>query len=332
MGRLGFSRSGPPVHRSTRPARPPVHLSRAVHLHSRVQRSRNRSACSCGASGRCSRSTRATTRSSSTTTAAPTRRRKTLEPLHRRAAAHGPRRSEHARLRPRARRAVPRGLGADAVSASRRHDHDAGRLHRPARASSRADQALRGRRRSRRRRADAAPSRRPSRCDGSAGSRRGPHARAGSVAGVARSVRRLAALSNLAHSRSLEGRRRRAVVRRVRAGRRTSSLLLRAAPRARRVETVALEPRYDVRMRETRIRPWADGLALLRAGRGLRVASGRRRDVAARLRASLAVHRRRAGRAAGQRPGHDHGHDTRSPVRPSRRACRSASGSASSIR
>jgi glycosyltransferase involved in cell wall biosynthesis len=47
------------------------------------------------------------------------------------------------------------------------------------------------------------------------------------------------------------------------------SLLLRAAPRARRVETVSLEPRYDVRIRETRIRPWADGLALLRAGRGL---------------------------------------------------------------
>ena len=48
------------------------------------------------------------------------------------------------------------------------------------------------------------------------------------------------------------------------------SLLLRAAPRARRVETVPLEPRYDLRMRDTRIRPWADGLALLRAGRGLR--------------------------------------------------------------
>ena len=49
------------------------------------------------------------------------------------------------------------------------------------------------------------------------------------------------------------------------------SLLLRAAPRARRVETVSLEPRYDVRMRESRIRPWTDGLALLRIGRGVRV-------------------------------------------------------------
>jgi glycosyltransferase involved in cell wall biosynthesis len=48
------------------------------------------------------------------------------------------------------------------------------------------------------------------------------------------------------------------------------SLLHRAAPRARRVETVALEPRYDVRMRESRIRPWSDGLALWRAGSAVR--------------------------------------------------------------
>jgi glycosyltransferase involved in cell wall biosynthesis len=45
-------------------------------------------------------------------------------------------------------------------------------------------------------------------------------------------------------------------------------LLRRAAPLARRMETVALEPRYDVRARETRIRPWSDGLALFRARRG----------------------------------------------------------------
>lgn len=44
------------------------------------------------------------------------------------------------------------------------------------------------------------------------------------------------------------------------------SLLHRAAPRARRVETLSLEPRYDVRARDTRIRPWSDGLALWRAG------------------------------------------------------------------
>lgn len=47
-------------------------------------------------------------------------------------------------------------------------------------------------------------------------------------------------------------------------------LLLRLAPLARRVETVSLEPRYDLRDRETRIRPWADGLALLRFGRAAR--------------------------------------------------------------
>jgi glycosyltransferase involved in cell wall biosynthesis len=45
------------------------------------------------------------------------------------------------------------------------------------------------------------------------------------------------------------------------------SILQRAAPRARRIEAVAVEPRYDVRARETRIRPWADGLALFRASR-----------------------------------------------------------------
>jgi glycosyltransferase involved in cell wall biosynthesis len=44
-------------------------------------------------------------------------------------------------------------------------------------------------------------------------------------------------------------------------------LLRRTAPLARRLETVALEPRYDVRARESRVRPWADGLALFRSGR-----------------------------------------------------------------
>ncbi len=44
-------------------------------------------------------------------------------------------------------------------------------------------------------------------------------------------------------------------------------LLRRAAPLARRMETVSLEPRYDVRERESRIRPWNDGLALFRARR-----------------------------------------------------------------
>ncbi|HVX41242.1 MAG TPA: glycosyltransferase family 2 protein [Gemmatimonadaceae bacterium] len=44
-------------------------------------------------------------------------------------------------------------------------------------------------------------------------------------------------------------------------------LLRRALPLARRMETVAFDPRYDVRMRDTRIRPWSDGLALFRASR-----------------------------------------------------------------
>ena len=47
-------------------------------------------------------------------------------------------------------------------------------------------------------------------------------------------------------------------------------LLLRTAPLARRVETVELAPRYDVRARETRVRAWADAMALLRFARGAR--------------------------------------------------------------
>ncbi len=47
-------------------------------------------------------------------------------------------------------------------------------------------------------------------------------------------------------------------------------LLLRAAAHARRVETVELAPRYDVRARETRVRPWNDAMALLRFARTAR--------------------------------------------------------------
>ena len=47
-------------------------------------------------------------------------------------------------------------------------------------------------------------------------------------------------------------------------------LLLRAAPHARRVETVELAPRYDVRERATRIRAWPDTMALLRFARAAR--------------------------------------------------------------
>ena len=47
-------------------------------------------------------------------------------------------------------------------------------------------------------------------------------------------------------------------------------LLRRTAPLARRLETVALDQRYDVRARDSRVRPWSDGLALFRSGRGSR--------------------------------------------------------------
>ena len=52
-------------------------------------------------------------------------------------------------------------------------------------------------------------------------------------------------------------------------------LLLRARPFARRVENVDLAPRYDVRMRESRVRPLADALNLFRFSRKARLlASG----------------------------------------------------------
>ena len=47
-------------------------------------------------------------------------------------------------------------------------------------------------------------------------------------------------------------------------------LLLRAAPYARRIETVDAAPRYDVRERASRVRAWNDGVALLRFARGAR--------------------------------------------------------------
>jgi len=49
-----------------------------------------------------------------------------------------------------------------------------------------------------------------------------------------------------------------------------ADLLLRAAPHARRVETVELSPRYDVRERPSRIRPWTDAMTLFRFARGAR--------------------------------------------------------------
>jgi hypothetical protein len=47
-------------------------------------------------------------------------------------------------------------------------------------------------------------------------------------------------------------------------------LLLRAAVHARRVETVEVTPRYDVRARDTRIKPWTDAMTLFRFARSAR--------------------------------------------------------------
>lgn len=47
-------------------------------------------------------------------------------------------------------------------------------------------------------------------------------------------------------------------------------LLLSLYPHARRVETIALEPRYDLRPRESRVKPFADALSLFRFGRAAR--------------------------------------------------------------
>jgi len=44
-------------------------------------------------------------------------------------------------------------------------------------------------------------------------------------------------------------------------------LLLAMAPHARRIESVPSQPRYDLRPRSTRIRPWHDALRLYRFGR-----------------------------------------------------------------
>ena len=47
-------------------------------------------------------------------------------------------------------------------------------------------------------------------------------------------------------------------------------MLLRVAPHARRVETVELSPRYDVRDRPSRIRPWTEAMLLFRFARAAR--------------------------------------------------------------
>jgi glycosyltransferase involved in cell wall biosynthesis len=47
-------------------------------------------------------------------------------------------------------------------------------------------------------------------------------------------------------------------------------LLVRAAAYARRIDTLPLDAQYDLRPRESRIRPWSDALGLFRTARSLR--------------------------------------------------------------
>jgi hypothetical protein len=51
-----------------------------------------------------------------------------------------------------------------------------------------------------------------------------------------------------------------------------AELLLRAAKFARKIETVPLQTRYDLRTRESRVRPVADAMKILRFGRTARAA------------------------------------------------------------
>jgi len=47
-------------------------------------------------------------------------------------------------------------------------------------------------------------------------------------------------------------------------------LLARAATHARRIESLVLNPRYELRPRATRIRPWSNAVAMFRSARALR--------------------------------------------------------------
>ena len=73
-------------------------------------------------------------------------------------------------------------------------------------------------------------------------------------------------------------------------------LLLGLARHARRTETVELAPRWDVRPRATRVRPWSDAIALYRFRRAPRTARPRSQAArrAAIFRASTCSERRRA--------------------------------------
>ncbi|MDB4905594.1 MAG: hypothetical protein JWO05_378 [Gemmatimonadetes bacterium] len=60
-----------------------------------------------------------------------------------------------------------------------------------------------------------------------------------------------------------------------------AGLLLKAAPLARRIETLELEPRYDLRPRDSRVRPWNDAMRIFRFGRDTRAEQRAQRPVTA---------------------------------------------------
>ena len=91
-----------------------------------------------------------------------------------------------------------------------------------------------------------------------------------SVAGVRDPFGIAPALPGVRHPRPDQGARRRAARSSATGWAANVDLLLRAAPHARRVETVELAPRYDVRSRETRVRAWSDAMTLFRFARGAR--------------------------------------------------------------
>jgi len=47
-------------------------------------------------------------------------------------------------------------------------------------------------------------------------------------------------------------------------------MLMRVSKHARRIESVPLQPRYELRPRATRVRPWRHALAMFRSARALR--------------------------------------------------------------
>ena len=51
-------------------------------------------------------------------------------------------------------------------------------------------------------------------------------------------------------------------------------LLMRASRHARRIEAVSFSPRYELRPRSTRVRPWKAAIALYRSARALRTGGG----------------------------------------------------------